>query len=113
MTAQWFREYSLRIPPHRYIWYPAGHDAGPARRGRDSLLAKYAQTVGYCRSPGFWGHSASVSIGPRRSLLWSASVVSNCGPGLFVLKPSSPSPRVRTCWHCSSTSGRVHLKTRR
>jgi hypothetical protein len=36
------------------------------------LLAKYAQTVGCCRSPGLTAMGASARIGSRRTLLWSA-----------------------------------------
>src|SRR5215471_6503986 len=45
-------------------------------RHRDPLHAKYAQAVGCCRSLGLIVPGASAAIGPRRTLLWSALVVS-------------------------------------
>lgn len=47
-----------------------GHLA--VRDSRDPLLAKYAQSVGYRRSPGLTVASASAGIGLHRILLWSA-----------------------------------------
>jgi hypothetical protein len=55
---------------------------------RDRLFAKYAQSVGCCRSPGDTASGESASIGLCRSLLWSGLVVSTnrastgvCNPG--------------------------------
>ena len=45
-------------------------------RTPDPLLAKYAQAVGYRRSPGACSHGESARIGPCRMPLWSGLVVS-------------------------------------
>lgn len=45
-----------------------------------------------------WSHSTPVRIGPRRTLLWSALVVNDHGPGLFVPNPSPSVSDVAASW---------------
>ena len=74
------------VPPHLARVWPALRP-GLVRSQRASVCKIRPD----CRLPSLTRactHSASVGIGPRRSLLWSIMAVSNHGSGLFVPKPT-------------------------